>query len=123
MLAAWIVVAVLALLAAFQLALACGAPWGAFAWGGQARVLPASLRVGSALSIVLYAAFAVVVLDRSGEIDALADGVASVGAWVVFVFAVLSVVVNALSRSRPERYTMTPTCVVLAVATFFVATS
>lgn len=121
MVAAWIVVAVLALLSLFQLALACGAPWGAFAWGGQTRVLPTSLRVGSAVSLVLYAAFALVVLDRAGEINVFSDGVASVGAWVVFAFAALSVVVNAASRSKPERYTMTPICVVLAVASFLVA--
>jgi NAD(P)-dependent dehydrogenase (short-subunit alcohol dehydrogenase family) len=32
------------------------------------------------------------------------------------------VLVNAVSRSKPERYTMTPVCLVLAVASFVVAT-
>ena len=122
MLAAWIVVVVFALLALFQLALVLGAPWGAFAWGGQVEVLPPSLRVGSACSILLYAAFAVVVLDRAGEIDVLSDAAASIGAWVVFGFSAVGVLVNAVSRSKPERYTMTPVCLVLAVASFVVAT-
>ena len=122
MLAAWIVVAVLVVLAVFQIALALGAPWGAFAWGGQTKVLPTSLRIGSACAVLLYAAIAVVVLDRAGEIDVLSDGVAAASAWVVFGFAALSVLVNAVSRSKPERYTMTPLCVVFAVASFVVAT-
>ena len=37
-------------LAVFQALLALGAPLGAFAWGGQHRVLPTRLRVGSAVS-------------------------------------------------------------------------
>lgn len=122
MLAAWIVVAVLALLAVFQIALALGAPWGAFAWGGQTKVLPTSLRVGSAGAVLLYAVIAVVVLDRAGEIDVLSDAAASIGAWVVFGFSAVGVLVNAVSRSKPERYTMTPVCLVLAVASFVVAT-
>src|SRR5690606_3719032 len=55
---------VLLALAFFQLALVFGAPLGRFAWGGQHEVLPANLRIGSAVSIVLYALFVVVLLDR-----------------------------------------------------------
>ena len=44
---------ILALLAVFQLALVLGAPLGRFAWGGTHRVLPARLRIGSAVSIVI----------------------------------------------------------------------
>ena len=51
---------------AFQLALAAGAPWGAAAWGGQAPgVLPTSLRVASAVNVLLYGGLvAVVATDR-----------------------------------------------------------
>ncbi|MGH1564290.1 hypothetical protein [Mumia sp. DW29H23] len=123
MVAAWIVVAVLVLLAALQLALACGLPWGAFAWGGQHETLPTPLRIASACTIPVYAVMAVVVLDRAGEIDVLPEAAADVGAWVVFGFAALSVAVNAMSRSTKERVTMTPLSVVLAVASLLVATA
>lgn len=51
---------------AFQLALVAGAPWGAAAWAGQAPgVLPTSLRVASAVSVLVYGGLAVlVVTDR-----------------------------------------------------------
>ena len=40
----------------FQLALVVGAPWGAAAWAGQAPgVLPTSLRVASAVNVLVYA--------------------------------------------------------------------
>ena len=114
---------ILAALAVFQLALALGAPLGRFAWGGAHRVLPARLRIGSLVSIVIYAVIAVLALDRAGLIDVVPDGVSIVGMWIVFGYFVLGIVMNALSRSKPERYTMTPVVTVLAVLSLLVALS
>jgi hypothetical protein len=54
---------------AFQLALVAGAPWGAAAWGGIAPgVLPMSLRIASAASVLVYGGLAaLVVTDRLGS--------------------------------------------------------
>jgi len=111
----------LALLAIFQLALALGAPLGRFAWGGQHRVLPARLRVGSAVSIVIYAIIAVLALDRAGLVDVVSDAVSTAGMWIVFAYFVLGIAMNAISRSRAERLTMTPVVIVLAVLSLLVA--
>lgn len=114
---------ILALLAVFQLALVLGAPLGRFAWGGTHRVLPARLRIGSAVSIVIYAVIAVLALDRVGAIDLVPDVVSTVGMWIVFAYFVLGIPLNAISRSRAERYTMTPVVAVLAVLSLIVALS
>jgi hypothetical protein len=120
-LAAIVLTAILGILAVFQLALALGAPLGHFAWGGSHRVLPARLRIGSLVSIVIYAIIAVLALDRAGVIDVVPDVVSTVGMWVVFAYFVLGIVMNAMSRSKPERYTMTPVVAVLAVLSLVVA--
>jgi hypothetical protein len=73
--------AVMVALAVFQLTLIAGAPLGHFAWGGQDRVLPSGKRVGSVVSIALYALFSVVVLQRAGLIELLPGVVADVGIW------------------------------------------
>jgi hypothetical protein len=112
---------ILAVLAVFQLALALGAPLGRFAWGGQHRVLPTKLRIGSLVSIVIYAVIALLALDRSGAIDVVPDGVSTVGMWIVFAYFVLGIPLNAISRSKPERYTMTPIVTVLAALSLLVA--
>ncbi len=113
---------VLALLAIFQLGLIAGAPIGRFAWGGQHRVLPVRLRVGSVVSIVLYALFAVILLERSGLIAALGNPTAvAVGAWVVFAYMLLGIVMNGISRSKLERNTMVPVTLILAVLSLIVA--
>jgi len=114
---------ILALLAVFQLALALGAPIGRFAWGGSHRVLPTRLRIGSLVSIVIYAVIAVLALDRVDLIDVVPDAVSAVGMWIVFGYFVLGIVMNAVSRSKPERYTMTPVVLVLAVLSLLVALS
>lgn len=114
---------ILAALAVFQLALALGAPLGRFAWGGAHRVLPTRLRIGSLVSIVVYAVIAVLALDRVDLIDVVPDAVSTVGMWVVFGYFVLGIPLNAISRSKPERYTMTPIVTVLALLSLLVALS
>ncbi len=114
MTAAVVALALLAALAVFQALLVGGQPLGRFAWGGQHEVLPPNLRIGSAVSIALYAAFAVLILQAAGVISPLPDGVADVAIWVLTGYFVLGIAMNAISRSRPERLTMTPVVALLA---------
>lgn len=114
---------VLGALAVLQLCVAAGAPWGSLVWGGQHRVLPTRLRVGSAVSVVLYAGFAGVLLSRAGILPGGDTFAVRILAWVLFAYFVVGIGMNAISRSRAERLTMTPVSVVLAVATLVVALS
>ncbi len=59
--------AILAALAVFQVALIAGAPLGHLAWGGQDRVLPRTKRAGSVVSVVLYAAFALLAVGAGRQ--------------------------------------------------------
>lgn len=108
-------------LAIFQAALALGAPLGHFAWGGQHKVLPARLRVGSAVSILIYALIDLVAWDRVGAIDLLPDVFSAIAMWVIFAYFTVGILMNAVSRSKPERFTMVPVCLVLAVLSFLIA--
>lgn len=123
MTSAVVLTALLGALACFQLALALGAPLGRFAWGGQHRVLPTGMRVGSVVAIATYAAIAVLALDRAGAVDVLPERFSTVGMWVVLAYFVLGVAVNAASRSVPERLVMVPVTVVLSALSLVVARS
>ncbi|MEV6815940.1 hypothetical protein [Micromonospora sp. NPDC051296] len=120
-LAAIALVVLLAILAAFQVALALGAPLGRFAWGGRHEVLPLPLRLGSAVSIVVYAVIAVIALDRAELIDVLAGPVARIVMWIVAGYFALSIAPNALSRSRSERNAMVPVSIALTALALLVA--
>lgn len=119
--AAIVLTVLLALLAVFQLALALGAPLGRFAWGGAHRVLPARLRGGSLIAIVIYAVIALLALDRAGLVDLVPEPVSVVGMWVAFAYFLVGIPLNAISRSRAERLTMTPVVAVLALLSLLVA--
>jgi hypothetical protein len=119
--AAVLVLVLLAALAVFQGLLVAGAPLGRFAWGGQHAVLPAGFRIGSVVSIVLYGAIAVLILQVAGAISLLPDGFADVAIWVLTGYFVLGIAMNAISRSWPERLVMTPVVAILAVACLVLA--
>lgn len=112
---------ILLLVALFQIALAAGAPWGRLAWGGAHEVLPARLRIGSLVSVLIYAVIAVIAFARVGASAALPHHVAVIAMWVVFGYFSLGILMNAISRSRPERVVMTPTVTVLAVLSLLIA--
>jgi hypothetical protein len=116
-----VLVALLALLAVFQIALAAGAPFGRFAWGGKSSVLPSRQRLGSVVSVVIYAVIAVVALDRAGLIDILPDLLSRIAMWVVVGFFALSIIPNLMSSSRAERSVMVPVTALLAVLSLLVA--
>ena len=106
--------ALLAVLAVFQAALIAGAPLGRFAWGGRHDVLPAKLRIGSATSIALYVLIAYVALAKAGVVPPLvSEGFTDVACWVLTGYFALGIVLNGISRSKPERLVMTPTVAVL----------
>lgn len=121
--AAVVACAVLGGLAGLQICVAAGASWGRLFWGGQHRVLPSRLRLASALSVVLYAGFAWVLLSRAGVLPGGDTPAVRILAWLLLAYFVVGIGMNAISRSRAERFTMTPVCVVLAAATLVVALS
>jgi uncharacterized membrane protein SirB2 len=106
---------ILALLSMFQIALAFGAPIGRFAWGGQHQILPPKLRFGSIVSLAFYTVFAIAIISKSFQeiiprgqfLDALL--------WCITTYLVLGVFMNAVSRSKSERYTMTPLTIILVL--------
>ncbi len=123
-LAAALVCGLLGAVAMFQALLTFGAPLGRFAWGGQHRVLPTPLRVGSALSIVVYALLAAVVLARADLVaTGASDAVVRTAAWVVVGYFVIGIGINLASRSKSERAVMTPTVAVLCGLCVVVAAS
>lgn len=116
MVATIIALFILASLAIFQLALALGAPLGRFAWGGKHTVLPTKLRISSVVAIGIYALFAIIITNKAGLLNIFAQGIfLEVAMQAVIVYLAIGVVMNALSRSKAERYTMTPISLVLLV--------
>lgn len=111
-------------IAAFQAALALGAPLGRAAWGGRSAVLTDRLRRASAVAVVIWLFASVVILARARVVVVpLPDVVLDVGAWALVVLSVLGALVNLASSSSWERFGWAPLAGVLAVLSFVVASS
>ncbi len=121
MIVALLGVLVLGALAVFQALLVAGAPLGRLAWGGQHEVLPLRLRIGSTVSIVVYAATALLMLHAAGAISVLSAGFVDTATWVLVGFFGLGIVMNVVSRSRPERLVMTPVVLLLTAVCLILA--
>jgi hypothetical protein len=122
--AAVLVCVLLGTLAGFQVFLVLGAPLGRFAWGGQHRVLPVPLRVGSVISIVIYAFLAAIVLARANLVSSgIPEAVLRTAVWIVVAYFLLGVGLNLMSRSKPERAVMSPLSAVLCGLCAVVAAS
>ena len=116
--------AILTGLAIFQAALIAGAPLGRMAWGGEHTVLPSKLRLASGVSIVLYVLFAYTALAKAALAPPLInETVTSVSTWVLTAYFALGIVMNGISRSKPERLIMTPTVLVLTALYLILASN
>ena len=118
--AAWVFVGLTAVVALFQLALAMGAPWGAYAMGGKfPGRFPPPMRIAALVQVALLAAFAGVVLARAGV--ALPDWRAGWLAWIVVGLMALGVMLNLITRSPRERMIWAPVAILLFLASLRVA--
>ena len=111
-------------IAAYQVVLALGAPFGEAAWGGtQQGTLPAGLRVASAIGAVLWVFAALIVLQRVGVWSVLPFGRTFVrrATWVLVVLSFLSAIANLASQSSVERFLLAPIAIALGFLCFIVA--
>jgi len=106
----------------FQVALALGAPWGAWAMGGAfPGHFPPRMRVAAIVQAVVLALIGVVVLSHAGLV---LPAIAEAAPWLVWLavgVSGLSLVLNAITPSAGERRLWVPVAVVLLASSLAVA--
>ncbi len=96
----------------FQIALILGAPWGRITQGGQVEgPLPRSGRIIAALSIALLAGMALAILSADGRWP----GWPAWTGWGAVAVNTLSMVLNWITPSAPERKLWGPVMTVMLV--------
>lgn len=109
---------------AFQIALALGAPWGAYAMGGAfPGQFPPELRVAAVVQAVILAGLALVVLARAGITLPKWSRTSRWLVWVVVVFSALSLVLNLITPSARERAIWAPVALIMLICSVIVAVS
>jgi hypothetical protein len=111
-----------AVVVAFQLALAAGAPWGELTMGGASPGrLPLPMRAVAVGSAALLASFGAVVVARAGLALPRWRPAARRLIWVVVAYMLVGVALNAATPSPHERALWLPVTAMLAVCALVVA--
>ncbi len=101
----------------FQLALALGAPWGAYTLGGRfPGQLPPRMRLAALAQMLVLLLFAAIVLARAGLGFEVLYPFSRMAIWFVAGFFVLGSIANLATPSRGERLLWGPVNVLLLLA-------
>ena len=95
---------------------ACGLPLGEFTMGGQHKILPKKFRVMAAISVAIQIFAMIIILQAGGFIPLWLSF--KVTKYICFFFAAylsLNTIMNMLSKSRKEKYVMTPLSLIAGI--------
>lgn len=108
--------------ATFQLALALGAPWGAYAMGGTfPGSFPPVMRGAAVIQALVIMLIAAVVLARAELVLAAWKPVSMWAIWIVVAFSGIGLVLNAISPSALERSVWVPVTILMLLCSLTVA--
>ena len=101
---------------------ACGLPLGEYTMGGQHKVLPKKLRVAAVISVAIQI-FAMIIILQAGSFISLWFSF-KVTKYICFFFAAylsLNTIMNMISKSRKEKYVMTPLSLIVGICFWITA--
>ena len=100
----------------------CGLPLGELTMGGQYKVFPPKLRIVLVIQLILQVFFVLIILQM-GEFIPLwfSYNVTKIIGIVMAIYLSLNTVMNLISRSKKEKYIMTPLSFVTAICFWITA--
>ncbi len=120
--AAYIFIALVVLVVAFQLALAAGMPWGHLTWGGRfSGTLPRPMRAISLVTTIILVLFGLIVGVRAKALFLKWNYFANSAIWFVVAYCGLGVGANAVTPSKWERIIWLPVVILMLICSTVVA--
>jgi len=101
---------------------ACGFPLGEFTMGGQHKILPKKFRVMAVISVAIQIFAMIIILQAGGFIPLWLSF--KVTKYICFFFAAylsLNTIMNMISKSRKEKYVMTPLSLIAGICFWITA--
>ena len=100
----------------------CGLPLGELTMGGQYKVFPQKLRIVLVTQLILQVFFVLIIL-QVGEIIPLlfSYNVTKIIGIVMAIYLSVNTVMNLISKSKKEKYIMTPLSFVTAICFWITA--
>lgn len=110
------------IIATMTVLVACGLPLGEYTMGGQHKVLPKNLRVAAVISVAIQIFAMIIILQAGGFIPLWFSF--KVTKYICFFFAAylsLNTIMNMISKSRKERFVMTPLSLIAGICFWITA--
>ncbi|MFC1239388.1 hypothetical protein ACFGOO_08150 [Treponema vincentii] len=110
------------IIAIMTVLVACGLPLGEFTMGGQHKILPNKLRVAAVISVAIQIFAMIIILQAGGFISLWLSF--KVTKYICFFFAAylsLNTIMNMISKSRKEKYVMTPLSLIVGICFWITA--
>jgi len=93
-----------------------GFPVGEYVMGGQNKILPKEKKALIFVAIVIQIFLIIVLMQTGLVIDVgIPDTVTRILSWIFAIYITINVIMNFLSRSKKERYLMTPLSLITAI--------
>ena len=109
-------------IATMTVLVACGLPFGEFTMGGQHKILLKNLRVAAVISVAIQFFTMIIILQAGGFIPLWFSF--KVTKYICFFFAAylsLNTIMNMISKSRKERFVMTPLSLIAGICFWITA--
>ena len=114
----------LAFVIAFQIALACGAPWGDLAMGGRfPGKFPPNMRIAAVLRAIVLALLSSIVLIKDGFWLPQLYQLSIFAIWGLVAIFALSLIMNLATPSKWERIIWAPVAALILVSSIIGAVS
>ena len=110
------------IIAIMTVLVACGLPLGEFTMGGQHKILPKKFRLAAVISVAIQIFAVIIILQAGGFIPLWLSF--KVTKYICFFFAAylfLNTVMNMISKSRKEKYVMTPLSLIAGICFWITA--
>ena len=115
-------VVIFGVIATMTVLVACGLPLGEFTMGGQHKILPKNLRVVAVISVAIQIFAMIIILQAGGFIPLWFSF--KVTKYICFFFAAylsLNTIMNMISKSRKERFVMSPLSLIAGICFWITA--
>ena len=105
-----------------SLLIICELPLGEFTMGGQYKVFPQKLRIVLISQLILQVFFVVIILQAGGFLPLwFSHKTTKIICIVMASYLSLNVIMNFISKSKKEKYVMTPLSLVTAICFWITA--
>lgn len=100
----------------------CGLPLGELTMGGQYRVFPRKLRIILVTQLILQIFFVVIILQMGGFVSLwFPYNITKLICIVMAIYLSFNTVMNFISKSKKEKYMMTPLSAISAICFWITA--